>query len=224
MKWISSFTLAVAGCLLGSSLAAAQLVVFSLDGASGDEVSLSSDAVPANAAVSDLVRGGGVSPASGASAFAARSWALGGFEGDDYFGFSIEPNEGFQLELSTLEFDERRSGSGIRAWEVRTSLDGFSSALSPGSVAVPDNTSTRVDQVVSFPESGASGVVDELMIRIYGYGAEGASGTWRVDNIELFGNITPVPEPRSAALCVGALLLAGLVARRGIARPKRQAC
>ena len=68
MKSISWFTLVGVGCVLGSSLVAAQLVVFSFDGANGDEVSLGPDAMPGNALVSDVVRGGGLSAASGSGA------------------------------------------------------------------------------------------------------------------------------------------------------------
>jgi hypothetical protein len=129
-------------------------------------------------------------------------------DGNDYFGFSLSPDVGYQLSLSVFEIDERRSGLGIGEWTVRTSLDGFTSDLSPGPISVPDNTNIRSGQRLDFDEATYSGITEGLDFRIYGYEAEGSAGTWRIDNLELFGEITAVPEPASWLAGVGMGLLA----------------
>lgn len=185
--------------VIGSTrgLLAAQLVLFSFDGAVGSEVEFGPSLHPDHASVGDISRGSGLGLSSGANAFSARSWSTGGLDENDYFGFSLSPDVGYQLSLTRFEIDERRSGSGIGFWTVRTSLDGFTSDLSPGPISVPDNTSTRSDQSLFFNGEMYSGITGGVDFRIYGYEAEGSAGTWRIDNLELFGEISAVPEPAS---------------------------
>ena len=192
--------------LLGGAkgVLAAQLILYDFTGAAGNEDSFGPAFQPGNGNVSDIGRGSGLGASTATSAFSARSWSTDALDLDDYFGFSISPNEGFEMNLMTLEFDERRSGSGISSWSVRTSLDGFTLDLSPGHVVVPDNTETRLGQSVELASEIFSSLDNEVEFRIYGFGAEGSSGTWRIDNVQLFGEITPVPEPSS--LISGALM------------------
>jgi hypothetical protein len=190
-------------------LLAAQLVLYSFDGASGNENVFSSSLHADHASAGDLSRGSGLGVSSGANAFSARSWSTGALDENDYYGFSLSPDVGYQLSLSAFEIDERRSGSGIGEWTVRTSLDGFTSDLSPGPISVPDNTNTRSDQRLVFDGVMYSGITEALEFRIYGYEAEGSAGTWRIDNVELFGGITAVPEPASwlAGVAMGLLAM-----------------
>ena len=59
----------------------------------------------------------------------------------DFYEFTIAPLPGFAMDLSSLEFTERRSATGIGAFEIRTNLDGF--ATSVYTFDVPDNTANR---------------------------------------------------------------------------------
>ncbi|MCS1408176.1 MAG: hypothetical protein M2R45_01346 [Verrucomicrobia subdivision 3 bacterium] len=195
-------------CLLG-----AQLILFDFDGAAGNETSFGAVSQPTNGTVSEITRGSGIiaSPASGT--FSARSWSSESIDLDDYFSFSIEPDPGFQLNLSSLELDERRSATGIRNWSVRSSLDEFAFDLSPSPFSVPDNTETRLDQEISFSVTDFSELTDRVEFRIYGYMAEANSGTWRIDNVELFGDVVAVPEP-AGWFVVGSSVLMGWVINR----------
>ena len=190
MRWVVFFT------LLGvaKGVLAAQLVLYDFSGASGSEASFGPAFQPGDGFASNISRGVGLGASSASDAFSARNWSTTSFDQEDYFGFSIRPDDGFKMALMTLEFDERRSASGISQWSVRSSLDGFTVDLSPGQVSVPDNTETRVDQSISFDLGAFSDLRDEVELRIFGFDAEGGSGTWRIDNVELFGEITPVPE------------------------------
>lgn len=206
--------------VIGSSrgLLAAQLVLFSFDGAGGGELSLAPDLSAEHLGVGSIGRGAGLVASNASNAFSAKSWSTGALDEDDYFDFSVVPEIGYQLSLSHFELDERRSGSGIGHWTVRTSLDSFASDLSPGPITVPDNTSTRFDQRLIFDGVTFSGVTEELVFRIYGYDAESAVGTWRIDNVELFGELTAVPEPASwlSGIGMGALALWVGVRKRSI--------
>ena len=186
----------------------AQLVVFSFNGSSGNEPTFAADSQPANALVSAMSRGSGLNAAAGSGAFSARSWsANSAIDLTDYYRFSITPNDGFQLDLTSLELDERRSGTGIRQWSVRSNLDNFASDLSPSPFSVPDNTATRTAQSVSLGGGDFSRLRSAVEFRIYGYQAEGATGTWRIDNVKLAGQIALVPEPNSGWIGAGMAIL-----------------
>lgn len=195
----------------------AQIVLFSFPSASGNEASFPPDPPSAaNATVSNLSRGTGLTPQNAANAFNSSAWTTATSLGlDDYYAFSIEPNPGFQMTLASLVLDERRSFTGIRDWAVRSSLDSFGSDLSLFSV--PDDDTTRIGQTTplgpSFENLGTS-----VEFRVYGYNAEGGAGTWRIDNVALNGSIAAVPEPSACALATGLGLLGLAVYRSWPAR------
>jgi hypothetical protein len=71
---------------------------------------------------------------------------------------------------------------------VRSSVDNFATDL--GVVQVPDVDATRTNHRIVLPAAFA-GVTAPVELRFYGYGAEAASGSWRIDNVELVGFTTP---------------------------------
>jgi len=126
----------------------------------------------------------------------------------------------------TLSFDERRSGTGIHDFEVHYSTDGTNFTQIPATITnVPDDTNWRSH---SF-DLGSGTSVDlairgqpTVYFRIYGYNAEGAGGTWRVDNVTFNATTNSTAVTFSglsaaspfAALTVGLLAAAGLVVLR----------
>ena len=195
--------------------ARSQIVVFSFNGAAGSELTIAPDAQPTYATVSSMSRGTGLTASSSAGTFSSSGWTTSSSpDAADYYSFSIAPNDGGQLSLSTLTLDERRSSTGIRDWSIRSSLDNFTADLSH--FAVPDDANTRTGQATSL---GASfeGLLTGVEFRIYGYNSESSgSGTWRIDNVTLAGSysFSAVPEPEEYALTVGAGLFAFAVLRK----------
>jgi len=184
----------------------AVLTTFSFTGALGNEVSFAADSQPTGASVSSMTRGPGVNNNdTAADAFTGTAWTTSSvLDENDYYTFTITPEANFLVTLTRLELDERRSGTGIGAWAVYSSLDSYGAAL--GTFTVPDDTNTRVNQGVDLP-GGFVDLPSAVTFRIYGYLAEGAAGTWRIDNVELLGDVTPVPEPAEWGLiCVVGLL------------------
>jgi hypothetical protein len=193
------------GILLLISNLNAQIVSYSFSGAIGNESNYSPDNQPVGAFVSSFTRGSGVNASSAAGAFSASAWSKGELALDDYFSFSLTPASGYQVSLSELQLDERRSGTGIRDWVARSSLDDFASNI--GRVnSVPDSLVTRTDQTISLANGTFDRIGGPVEFRIYGFNAESASGTWRLDNVELFGTLTPVPEVKSICWVAGGLL------------------
>ncbi|MEN8219925.1 MAG: hypothetical protein ABFS56_26965 [Pseudomonadota bacterium] len=65
----------------------------------------------------------------------------------DYYSFTIQPNCGLEMTLTSLTLDEKRSSKGIRNWTIRSSLDDFATDLK--TFNLPDNTKLRNDQTIT---------------------------------------------------------------------------
>jgi hypothetical protein len=140
-------------------------------------------------------------PGSG-RAYSASGWTTGTtVDGTDYLEVSIAPASGYALNLTGFSFVERRSGTGISAYEARYSTNDFATFISIGTAVVPDNDSYRA---ASLPFA-ASELTGTVKIRVFGYAAEGTGGTWRFDNVVISGTVTtaaptPTLTPDPAAL------------------------
>lgn len=131
----------------------------------------------------------------GGDSYSANSWSTGALNTNDYIEFCVSANAGWEMELTDLEFDERRSGSGVRDLEVYYSLDNFATAGTfVGSEGVADNTGWS-GQEFGFTISGAT----QVCFRVYGYNAEQSGGTWRFDNVVISGALTQMATPAASA-------------------------
>jgi cysteine-rich repeat protein len=171
---------------------------FSFTGALGTEITFAADVVdPELAATPAMSRGAGLTPSAAANAFSASAWTTSvAIDPDDFYSFTVAPAAGTAMKLVGLQLDERRSATGIRSGSVRSSLDGFASDVLL--FAVPDDILTRT-QTVSLPTQFHN-LTTAVEFRIFGFQAEAASGTWRVDNVKLIGDVAPTcgngtPDP-----------------------------
>lgn len=211
----------LAGCLAATPWGigecdAGLILKYDFTGQPGDQSSQAAAFVAGQAAASDLTRGSGLTASSGANSMNARGFTTAAaIDLNDYYSFTISPDAGQMLTLTTLRFAERRSGSGIRKLEVRTSRDGFTTAQG-GVVEIPDDTGFR-DQLITL--GGLTNLTSGITLRIYGWQAESGAGTWRLANhsgtggLTVDGWLTPVPEP--STLTIAACLVLGCGAIRG---------
>lgn len=198
-RWQRLALLAALG-LFGTA-AQAQLATYSFTGAAGNELTLPADAQPANAAFSAMSRGAGVTASAGANAIVATGWSMAALDATDYFAFSVQPAAGFQARLDSLVLDERRSGSGIRDWAIRSSLDNFTANLI--TVNVPDEDIARVNKKLVLP-AGFAAFTGPVEFRVYGYNAESATGSWRLDNVRTYGVISATGGTTTPTISFGA--------------------
>ncbi len=170
-------------CLLwatAGALPAAEFAKWDFAGAAGSQAAHPVATTAEGLSASAITRGGGIGATSGADSISSNGWTSE-MEPDagDYFEFSITADEATEATVQTISFAERRSGTGVRFFTIRSSLDGFTEDLTPP-VGVPDDTTTR-EQVLGL--TGFPTIRNEsVTFRIYGYGAESASGTWRLAN------------------------------------------
>ncbi|WP_205513367.1 T9SS type A sorting domain-containing protein [Longitalea arenae] len=117
-------------------------------------------------------------------------WPAGAADPAVYLQFTISPNTGYQLDLTSVILRIRRSttgasGSGPTSWSLRSSLDGYTSNLGSNSLTTSYN-----DYTVNLG-SGFLHVYTPVTFRLYGYNAivSGGGGLSRLvlDNISIQG-------------------------------------
>lgn len=167
--------------------------------------------------------------------FSFTNWPLGAIAGQDgydtlsgsidlakYFEVTIAPANGYTLDLSYIGFSVQRSGTGIRTYAVRSSADGYASNLSASiapsnanlSVQAGDvfywnfdaTTSNQNGSLITLSGLNYTGVSTPLTFRFYGWNAEGAGGTFSIDNVTITGvanNVSITPSFIANNVCEG---------------------
>ena len=122
-------------------------------------------------------------------AWSFNNWGLGSpLNPDRYFEFKVNLTNYSDIDLF---FAERRSGTGPLTFEIHYSTNGMDFTLIPGTVTtMPADTNFHTfsfdfgtDTAVNDAISGQP----EVWFRIYGYGASGTGGTWRIDDVTFTG-------------------------------------
>lgn len=172
---------------------------------------------------------------SAAGVFGFATWTTGATNGSNtfsgsvdanrYYEFTITPQSGYTVSLSSITFDAGRSSTGPRQFVIRSSNDSYVSNISgTGSGAVStvsgnifqftDNSSTNLVAGQSITMSSFTNVTSPLTLRIFGFNAEAGTGTLRIDNLAVNGSVTAVPEPSTYAAMAGAVALLGVMVHR----------
>ena len=155
---------------------------------------------------------GGSSPlytaGSGGSYFSATSWT-GAAPGTNYFEFTLTPNSGYQLSITSLTFGYRATSTGPTAFAVRSNSDSYAANLASGTIT--NDAAWYSSGALSITLSGLS---TATTLRIYGSGASAGGGTFRVDDVTVAGSVTAIPEPSTSAAIIAVVALAGVMIRR----------
>lgn len=209
---------------------------FDLTSATANNFAYNGTAI-ADVTVSNLI-GVGVTFSTGTGRLMFSSWSTGATSGSNtftgsidlgkYIEFSLAATAGTTIDMTSLDFGIRRSATGTRQFEVRSSVDGYTSALSNyttlnanlansfGIVTNPDSTGTTSYGPSNILNLSALTGLSSVTFRFYFYNSEGGSGTAGVQGPITFTGST-VPEPSSSMLMVlgaGALVGARAMKRR----------
>jgi hypothetical protein len=127
-----------------------------------------------------------------------------------YYQVTITPQAGFTLDINSITFTLQRSGTGIRQYAVRSSLD-YTTNL-PASIATANANlsvvSNNIFQVVDSSTSANLGstitlgsaydvISSAITFRFYAWNAEAAGGTFSIDDVVINGVASPACTPPS---------------------------
>ena len=157
------------------------------------------------------------------SSLCARNWSEDmAIDEDSYYEFSVTPDEGMGMDFDTLTLALARGhyggNHGAQMWDLRTSVDGFSSTL-----LSYDLTDSSWDEQILFADSDISSLgtqYDTVTFRLYGYDDGGSTdysglANWSKDstltgtgsNVVIGGSVVPEPTALAMLLPVAALAL-----------------
>ncbi|HTL09965.1 MAG TPA: lamin tail domain-containing protein, partial [Chitinophagaceae bacterium] len=171
-------------------MAWAQLLTWNLNGAAGNEATISASTHNANISNSALSRGAGVTASSLANAFSGSGWNVASaalaISGAKYYQFTVQPGTGYLVSISSLDAYFRRSGTGPNAFQWQYSLDGFATAgVDIGSPISYTLTTSNGDAQPTISLSGIAALQNipattTVTFRLYGWGATQAGGTFAI--------------------------------------------
>lgn len=140
----------------------------------------------------------------------------GAINTSEYYELILTPVNGYTIAVNTMSFTVQRSGTGIRSYAVRASVDGFASNL-PASVTTNTNLSVvgtneffwNLD-ALSNAQNGSTinffgaTVTSSVALRFYAWNSESAGGTFSIDNVSIdavaSGSATPCTSPTISAV------------------------
>ncbi|WP_205685685.1 T9SS type A sorting domain-containing protein [Flavipsychrobacter stenotrophus] len=131
-----------------------------------------------------------------------------------YIQFTLTPNSGYFINISGMSFAYRGTGTGPQAYTIKTSADGYSSAVATGSLS---NTSTWLTATPTFASSITGGSSTSLTVRVYGHSGTGSPGAstinWRMDDVNI--NFTANQNICSGTPAAGTAAITGPAATCG---------
>ncbi|MBA3704434.1 MAG: T9SS type A sorting domain-containing protein [Bacteroidetes bacterium] len=153
--------------------------------------------------------------------FNFTNWPIGATSGSDsyssltgainlseYYEVTIYPENGYTLNLSGITFSVQRSGTGIRTYVVRSSIDGYAANLpatinpvnpklsvEPGDILFWNLDATTTNQngsTITLTGADFSNLVHPVTFRFYAYNSEASSGSFSIDNVSFTGIATAI--------------------------------
>lgn len=151
--------------------------------------------------------------------FSFNTWALGATNNDNnnfsgsldatkYYDITITPSTNYEIAFDSIVFKANRSGTGPRFWAVRSNLDGFTNNLPATStntnvmVTANNEFKWKYDSIVITSPPIQSGfkitlgaptftqLTAPISFRWYAWNAESTAGTYRIDDVNIYGSAT----------------------------------
>ena len=156
--------------------------------------------VAPNITASGIGQGSGISGKSGDNRYNTTGWTTAAtLEATDYVTFTLDANDGYEINFDSFVYTGTASASGPTAFALRSSLDGFTS-----NIGSPTATGTTIVLTASQFQN----LTTPVEFRLYGYDADGGTGTFSINDYTFNGAVEAVPEPNTLALFgVGSLLM-----------------
>jgi hypothetical protein len=147
------------------------LATYSLTGEPGSQSSTTVSSTATGLTAGALARSAALTAVSGSGSINSSGWTTSsGRDGSEYYTLTLSPPSGCEMDLTGLSIDTKASATGPASAEASTSADNFASEASVTTNAITTPTLTVTDQTAS------------VELRIYGYAASSAEGTFRIEN------------------------------------------
>ncbi len=209
------FSLAAAlMALFGTSLQGVTLVSYDFSGQPGNQTTTSTSVVASGLSADPLSRGAGLGSVAFADSMSGTGWDVGDFtpSDNDYFEFSITPDSGYEMDVTSIDLSILRSSSGAKNYAIFTSLDNYASAATNTYLDI--GTGTQNLSFTFLTPSNFEGLASGLTLRLYGWNATTGGAAYLQSTFTASGSVNVVPEPSTYALFMSLGLVAYLVCRR----------
>lgn len=134
----------------------------------------------------------------------------------EYVSFTLQANDSYALDLTSLSFKSSRSSTGPAYFSVALFIDGVLRETSESfeSSSTSTTTSSMPEFLFNFDDTSDISATQLVEFRFYGWGGSSTAGTLRLDDITINGSVNAVPEPASFALLGGLAVIAFAATRR----------
>lgn len=145
-----------------------------------------------NITVSGIVRGPGLTGSNGNDRYNASAWSTTTFDANDYFEFTLTPNTGYQILLSSFVYTGQAS-SGTPTLNFRSSVDNYTA-----NIGSPTTTGTTI----SLSAAAYQNLTGAITFRMYGYGFAAGTTTFSINDFIFNGNVVCM-QPTAYAVTGG---------------------
>jgi len=151
-------------------------------------------------ATSVLIRTNGVGYPSEVLSAARANFNESSVRANVFFTFTVSPNAGMELDLSSLTFNVAQGGgtASTRDYEVRSSVDNFATSLT-NIVLIPTVRPTFTPVSVTLSAAPFQNLTAPVTFQVHFF-TPGVSQNVDFDDITLNGTVSAVPEPHGLAM------------------------
>lgn len=150
--------------------------------------------------------------------FNFSQWGIGATNGNDggftgyldtakYYEITLTPQTNYEVNFDSISFKSLRSSTGPRFWAVRHSVNNYASninAISTNTNVTVVSTGTDVNAFFWATDSyttttilsgfkvypGLTSITSPVSFRWYAWNAESTNGTYRIDDVNIYGSAT----------------------------------
>ena len=136
--------------------------------------------INANITVSGIGRGSGITAITATNRYTAANWSTTVLDVNDYFEFTLTPNFGYKIDLTSFVYTGQVS-SGTPSYAFRSSVDGFST-----NIGAPVTAGTTI----SLAAAAYQNLTGAITFRYYAFGLAAGTTTYSINDFTFNGTVT----------------------------------
>jgi hypothetical protein len=170
--------------------------------------SLSASSVASGASFGNVSKTGTPVLAPQDTLLEVNNWSLA-YNAGNYIEYTLAPTSGHRLNLAYVVYDAWKHEAAAPS---TLSVELFLNSVSQGyeTYTLPSSETAHTFNFTDFTASSG----DTVHVRFYAYGGTATDKVVSFDNLQTWGDVTPVPEPVNLALACGSLAFIGVASSR----------